>query len=519
MIDRLMTIYSQLRNRQAPDRSAILGIVNSPELMALQAGSLYAGLRLWSEHAGLVNSLRERFPELREIEALLAGADARRLWFPGFIAAIEARQNIQRDMWIEFTRAAVQGGIPDYIISFVLMEITLFGLTTDNIYLLAEAMRDSGRIYDYRPAVAPRILVRRYPTGALSEKVALILPSLLACAAAKYSLASNFLVAKSLGFTGGTWDKLSSIPGFVFPAPGDETERMLQKNSVAMCVTHGDIAPCDRIFYQIRSLSGSIESRALIVTSIASKQGALPADLLLLDVRYGAGAFIPTLAEAAAVSGEIARIMKEWGLRCVAEFLPAEEPNGAAIGNALEVAEAIAVMDERARGDWPKDLLAAQWMIVKNFFISLVCTMRPKVTASDAGKFAETVRFSGALLDSFKRMLLAHRVLPEIADAVCADPIPFFFRRHPLLVSSAINGTVRFIDQKRLGYFVNFFLGVGGNEFGGKRNLKSGCLLSVRAGQAVQIGSPLAYVYTDYMSDSFAARATDEIRACVGITD
>ena len=174
------------------------------------------------------------------------------------------------------------------------------GLGKDDTILFTREIAKSGKKFDYRNSktLNRRKIISRYPTGALSEKIALIMPSLLFCLAKTYKFCSPFLIAKSLGYTGGTWDKLLSIPNFNFPLQGIETLNILKQCNVTMAVTKGNFNPVDRILYQLRSLTNTVDSFPLIVSSIGSKQLALPLDSLLLDIRYGSGTFLKTLNEA-----------------------------------------------------------------------------------------------------------------------------------------------------------------------------------------------------------------------------
>jgi thymidine phosphorylase len=375
-------------------------------------------------------------------------------------------------------------------------------------------MRDSGKIFDYRSGLRPRKLVRRYPTGAVSEKAALILPALIAAAAEEVPLASNFLVARSLGFTGGTWDKLSSIDGFTFPRPGAAAEEILRRESVVMCVTSHDVAPCDRIFYQIRSLTGTIESHDLIVASIASKQGALPADSVLLDVRFGDGAFFETEHAAQLAAADITCLLGSWGIRCDSTFTDTSMPGGAAIGNALEVAEAIAIMTGSDDDFWIRPLLDAQWKLVRGFFSNLLRMEFPRCPFDEYESWADEIRRSGKLTRAFIRLLTAHGVEVAHAEELCLRSAPRAVGGRSHSVTSAHVGVVSRIDQKRLGYLVNFGLGGGGNEFGGIRDLRAGCVLRVFLGMTVNKGQTLCELFGNELCIS---SVIDEVRSCFSV--
>jgi len=155
-------------------------------------------------------------------------------------------------------------------------------------------MLESGSVFDYRSLARKtgRRLIRRYPTGGVSEKVSLILPSILVALSEHIPLMSTTLVARSLSFTGGTWDKLAIIPEFRFAAPGQDIENILAETRVAVCTTNSQVCPADRSLYTLRSLTGNVVSKPLIISSICSKHLALPVHRILMDVRFGPGSFM-----------------------------------------------------------------------------------------------------------------------------------------------------------------------------------------------------------------------------------
>jgi pyrimidine-nucleoside phosphorylase len=374
------------------------------------------------------------------------------------------------------------------------------GLTPECLRDLTHAMRDSGRVYDYRssPKLQGRKLVRRYPTGGLSEKTALVLPSVLLKASTQYPVASNFLVARSLGFTGGTWDKLSAIPGFRFPSPGEESIDAMEQCGVAMTVTHGDLNPADRKLYQLRSVTGTIESHELIVSSIASKQLAVPADHLLLDVRYGDGAFLRSLDEARRCADGMLDVITAGGVPCSAHLTDTPQPNGMAIGNALEVAEAIATMGGGSLGPWDPRALGEQRELVLTFYGLLMARAFGTESIDPWVDEARGWFESGEILRAFETLLSAHAVKRATIDAITQNPLMALgLARDGAPVAAEKSGRVMTIDQRRLGHLVNFELGAGGNEYGAAFCARTGVRLNCRIGDQVEAGQPLCWVFGD----------------------
>lgn len=385
------------------------------------------------------------------------------------------------------------------------------GLPTECLHDLTHAMKDSGRIYDYRGAapLADRKLVRRYPTGGLSEKTALILPSVLVKAVTKHPVASNFLVARSLGFTGGTWDKLSAIPGFRFPEPGDESIQVMARCGVAMTVTHGDLNPADRKLYQLRSVTGTIESHELIVASIASKQLAVPADHLLLDVRYGEGAFLRSESQARRCADAMLSVIAEGGVPCSAHLTDTPQPNGMAIGNALEVAEALATMGIGASDDWDIRALREQRELVVTFYGLLMSRAHSSTNADIWMNEARGWFESGEVSVAFETLLRAHGVQRQTIDALRQNPFGSLGLSGVRIAAvSAHTGQLLPIDQRRLGHLVNFGLGAGGNDYGGTFRSRAGVRLGLRIGDHVNEGQPLCWVFSGeetHVLDEFVA--------------
>ncbi|MGO4649581.1 hypothetical protein AB4305_32305 [Nocardia sp. 2YAB30] len=385
-----------------------------------------------------------------------------------------------------------------------LMLISLRGLSTTDTRALTLAMRDTGRVYDYRglPELDRARVVRRYPTGAVSEKAALILPAMLGCVDPRHNIVSPFLVARSLGFTGGTWDKLSAIPGFAFPAPGQDTVRLLRSCRVAMSVTLEDFNPADRKMYQFRSVTGTIPAPQLIVASIASKMMACPADHLLMDVRYGTGAFLASEPQARRVATLLCDLITEHGTPTTSMLTCTDQPTGTAVGNAVEVLEAIAVMkplNPSMSSTWDERALHDQRRLVIALFAQLMSDACPDLPCQHWSDIGGDLLSTGAALGKFGQILHAHGVERGIVRRLLCDPDPdpdpvIGSTRHCVPVPAAASGILTSLDQKRLGHFVNFELGAGGNTYAGSFDKNAGLILHKRLGDTVEAGDVLATV-------------------------
>lgn len=431
-----------------------------------------------------------------------------------FLHKLSTKQHLGEKHIRWWIHGIVSGELSHEFIAFCLGKITSLGLHDDDLQFCIKAMVESGNIFDYRnlPTLEFRKVIRRYPTGALSEKVALVLPAMLASIRDQFPITIPFLVARSLSFTGGTWDKLSSIPGFCFPSPGDETIQALKGCGVAMTVTHHDANPADRILYVLRSQTGTVECDELIISSIVSKQLTFPADHLLLDVRYGSGAFLPDSKKASYIGSKMAQILCQEGVHTTYTLTDTSEPNGSAIGNALEVLESLSILDSSSSHGWNTQGLLRQREIVLGFFSMLLHDAFPHIPQSTFYALGEEVLRNGKALRSFFTILHHHGVPEKVLNGLRSDPWNTMVPGLPCIpIDSSQSGTLTAIDQKRLGLLVNFALSSVHEVRNDKR---AGIKLNKRIGDKIEIGEPLAWVFSDTASASYLK----EIFLCFTIT-
>ena len=246
----------------------------------------------------------------------------------------------------EFIRGYTAGEIPDYQASAWAMAVFFRGMTAVETGALTRAMMHSGRVLAYPAGSPPK--VDKHSTGGIGDKVSLILAPLLACDGLWVPMISG----RGLGITGGTLDKLESIPGFNVALSEAQTLAQLEKIGVAMLGQTADLCPADKKLYALRDVTGTVPSQPLIVASIMSKKLAESLDRLVLDVKFGSGAFMKTRGEAAELAAALAAVGREMGVETSHLLTPMDEPLGRTVGNALEVAEAVACL----RGGGPPDL-------------------------------------------------------------------------------------------------------------------------------------------------------------------
>ena len=247
----------------------------------------------------------------------------------------------------EFIRGYTSGEVPDYQTAAWAMAVYFKGMTAAETGALTRAMMHSGNVLKHPDGSPPK--VDKHSTGGIGDKVSLILAPLLACD----DLWVPMISGRGLGITGGTLDKLESIPGFRVGLGEEETAAQLARIGVAMIGQTANICPADKKLYALRDVTATVPSIPLIVASIMSKKLAESLDRLVLDVKYGTGAFMQNRADAETLSAALCATGRECGVRTEAILTPMDEPLGHTAGNALEVWESV----EALQGRGPADLV------------------------------------------------------------------------------------------------------------------------------------------------------------------
>ena len=240
----------------------------------------------------------------------------------------------------------VSGEVPDYQMSAFAMAVFFKGMTPPEVAALTRAMMDSGDKFSHRAGHPP--VVDKHSTGGIGDKVSLILAPLVACTGCWVPMVSG----RGLGITGGTLDKLESIPGFNVRIGLDEAAVQLDRLGVVMMGQTDRFCPADKKLYSLRDVTGTVPSIALITASIMSKKLAETLDRLVLDVKYGSGAFMQTKKDAEALAQSMIAVGREMGVEVHAILNPMSEPLGRAVGNSLEVIESLECLE----GGGPEDL-------------------------------------------------------------------------------------------------------------------------------------------------------------------
>lgn len=239
-----------------------------------------------------------------------------------------------------------KGNVEDYQMSSWLMAICINNMSDDEIFFLTEAMLNSGEVIDL--SGIDQIKVDKHSTGGIGDKTTIVLLPLVASTGVCVPKMSG----RSLGYTGGTIDKLESIPGFKTNLDINDFVNQVNKIGVALASQTGNLVPADKKIYSLRDVTGTVESIPLIASSIMSKKLASSADKIVIDLKVGSGALMKTIEDATRLANVMVNIGKKYNRETVCVLTNMDEPLGNAIGNALEVVESI----ETLKGNGPKDL-------------------------------------------------------------------------------------------------------------------------------------------------------------------
>lgn len=302
------------------------------------------------------------------------------------------------------------GHVPDYQMSAFAMTVFFKGMTPVETAALTRAMMESGDCFSY-PAGHPPV-VDKHSTGGIGDKVSLILAPLVACTGCWVPMVSG----RGLGITGGTLDKLESIPGFNVHLGLDQAVEQLEHIGVVMMGQTDRFCPADKKLYALRDVTGTVPSIALITASIMSKKLAESLDRLVLDVKYGSGAFMQTQQEAEALAASMIAVGKEMGVDVSAVLNPMHEPLGRAVGNSLEVIESL----ETLEGGGPADLRE----IVLNLAEKIAGVSRAELEkhlddGSARRRFSQLVAAQGGNPEDLHRLGEIHQA-PVIRDVIAS---------------------------------------------------------------------------------------------------
>jgi pyrimidine-nucleoside phosphorylase len=362
-----------------------------------------------------------------------------------------------------FTR----GEIADYQMSAFAMAVFFSGMTPAETSALTTAMMRSGHVLEY-PSGAP-LKIDKHSTGGIGDKVSLVLAPLLACAGDWVPMISG----RGLGITGGTLDKLESIPGFNVNLDEERAMKQLARIGVFMIGQTADICPADKKLYALRDVTGTVPSQPLIVASIMSKKLAENLDRLVLDVKFGSGAFMKTREAAQELADAMTTVGRLMNVDVSHLLTPMDEPLGRTVGNALEVAEAV----ETLQGHGPADL------------IQLTLDLAERVSTAPRAQLQSWLE-DGTAWGKFVAMVEA-----QDGDASALDKLEPLHRApiiHPLHAHSA--GTITRVDAEAIGR-ASLFLGGGRAKATDQIDYAVGLSRIKKIGDRVEANEPLLFVH------------------------
>jgi pyrimidine-nucleoside phosphorylase len=411
-------------------------------------------------------------------------------------------KNLTREEIGFFVDGVTTGTIADYQISALLMAIYLNGMNEDEQQALTEAMLNSGKILNFSDIPKPK--ADKHSTGGVGDKTSLIIAPLVAACGVCVPMISG----RGLGHTGGTLDKLESIPGYRVNLSTSEFRKTLEEVGYAMAGQTAELAPADKKMYALRDATSTVEAIPLIVASIISKKGAAGLDAMVIDVKAGNGAFMREPSRATALAHALVKTGNSCGIRTRALLTDMNQPLGRAVGNSVEVEECINLL----RGEAPEaanpvmDLsleLSAHMLVLANVAESL----------EDAHTRLQKVLDSGAALECLRRNIVAQGGDPRVCDSP-GEFLPLV--KECIKVESPRSGFIKTVDTAEIGHTIAA-IGGGRVRIEDVIDPTVGYLTERKIGDEVRAGDPLGVIYC---ADSAKAQeALGRIQAAYEVTE
>ncbi|WP_461203396.1 pyrimidine-nucleoside phosphorylase [Enterococcus sp. N342-3-1-2] len=385
--------------------------------------------------------------------------------------------------------AYTEGSIPDYQMSALLMAIYYVDMTDEEITNLTLAMANSGEVIDLSSIEG--IKVDKHSTGGVGDTTTLILAPLVASVGVPVAKMSG----RGLGYTGGTLDKLEAIPGFKIEIPEEEFIRLVNESKMAVIGQSGDLAPADKKLYALRDVTATVSSIPLIASSIMSKKIAAGADAIVLDVTTGDGAFMKNIDDAKRLAKTMVRIGKLANRQTMAVISDMSQPLGEAIGNSLEVVEAI----ETLQGNGPEDLTEMCYVLGSQ----MVVLAKKADSIDEARQMLSEALHSGKALSKFREMIVNQGGDASVID----EPSNILTAQYEVELPAKTNGVVTKLVANELG-IAAMMLGAGRKTKEEDIDHAVGIKLHKKVGEAVSEGESLLTIYSN-------TEAIDEVIALI----
>ncbi len=375
-----------------------------------------------------------------------------------------------------FVNGYVKGEIPDYQMSALCMAIYFKGMTLEETTALTFAIRDSGDKLKFNNINGLR--VDKHSTGGVGDKTSLVVTPIVATLGVKVAKMSG----RGLGHTGGTVDKLEAIPGFRTDIPTEEFEEIVNRVGIAIVGQNATLAPADKLLYALRDVTATVDSLPLIVSSIMSKKLAADDDCVVLDVKTGSGSFMKTKEASRELAEWMVAIGKAAGKRMRALITDMDRPLGYAIGNSLEVIEAI----ETLKGNGPEDLTELSVALASHMLV-----ISDRGSYEECEKNVRRVIESGEALMTFANMVEAQGGKKEwILNSELFPKAPYSME-----VKAERDGYIAGVNTEGYGT-ASLLLGAGRNTMADKIDFSAGIRLVKKTGDKVSRGDTVAILYT-----------------------
>lgn len=376
-----------------------------------------------------------------------------------------------------FVDGYTDGSIPDYQASALCMAIFFRGMNDREISVLTDAMAHSGDMIDL--SRFGTLSADKHSTGGVGDKTSLIVMPIVAALGAKVAK----MTGRGLGHTGGTVDKLESIPGYQIALDSERFLTQVEDIGISLVGQSGNLTPADKKLYALRDVTATVNSIPLITSSIMSKKLAAGAHNIVLDVKVGSGAFMKTPADGRALAVKMVSIGKLCGRNMTAVLTNMDVPLGHNIGNALEVREAVAVLKGESRGDLREVCIALASNLIRMVF---------DLTEEEARRRVIDALGSGAAFSKLKEWISA-----QGGDTRCLDdPSLFPATAFAYEIQSPVNGYIRKMDAERIG-ITSVMLGAGRETKDAPIDYSAGIVLCKKVGERVSAGETLATLYTN----------------------
>lgn len=385
----------------------------------------------------------------------------------------------------------VKGEIPDYQVSALLMAICFQGLNAEEQINLTMEMLNSGEKIDLSSIEG--ICVDKHSTGGVGDKTTLVIAPIIAACGLKIAKMSG----RGLGHTGGTLDKLESIPGFQIAISPENFYKQVQEIGIAVVGQTANITPADKKLYALRDVTGTVESVGLIAGSIMSKKLASGAHSILLDVKVGDGAFMQTLADAQVLARAMVNIGNSCGRKTVAMLTDMDQPLGEAVGNSLEVIEVI----ETLKGRGPQDFTA----LCHEICIEMLTMTGVAKDNKEANQWINQVLQDGSAMEKLRQMIIYQGGNPEVIN----DYQLFAQAKNIITVKSEKSGYIRKIHTHSIGDAA-MILGAGRKTKDDQIDPSVGIKVIGKVGKFVHQGDALAIIYANGKEEENALQITQQ---------